>query len=66
MAAAVGLEPDLLASTGGEDYALLAAMVAVLYGTRIDFTWHTFIGSTVTILAGNASWWIRKRVLAHG
>ncbi len=43
----------------------LLAMATVLSMTRIDFTWHTFIGSTVTILAGNASWWIRARVIAH-
>lgn len=43
----------------------IVAMTLVLSMTRIDFTWHTFIGSTVTILAGNASWWIRERVLAH-
>ena len=33
----------------------LLAMVAVLALTRIDFTWHTFIGCTVTILVGNLS-----------
>ena len=33
----------------------LLAMVAVLAFTRIDFTWHTFIGSAVTILVGNVS-----------
>ncbi len=33
----------------------LLAMVAVLYYTTIDFTWHTFIGCAVTIAVGNAS-----------
>lgn len=33
----------------------LAAMIFVLTSTHIDFTWHTFIGCTVTILVGNAS-----------
>ena len=33
----------------------LLAMVAVLTFTKIDFTWHTFIGCVVTILAGNGS-----------
>jgi SSS family transporter len=31
----------------------LLAMVAVLAWTRIDFTWHTLIGSAVTIIVGN-------------
>ena len=30
----------------------LAAMVAVLLWTRIDFTWHTLIGCAVTIIVG--------------
>jgi hypothetical protein len=33
-------------------------MVLVLTYTRIDFTWHTLIGCTVTIAAGNLSRWI--------
>jgi Na+/proline symporter len=33
----------------------LAAMVYVSYQTKIDFTWHTFIGCVVTIAAGYAS-----------
>lgn len=33
----------------------LLAMVAVLYYTSIDFTWHTFIGCVVTIVVGNVS-----------
>ena len=42
----------------------LLAMAAVLTFTRIDFTWHTFIGSTVTILVGNASRMVRERLIA--
>ena len=37
----------------------LLAMVVVLTFTAIDFTWHTFIGSAVTILVGNASRFLR-------
>lgn len=33
----------------------LLAMVGVLAFTRIDYTWHTFIGSLVTILVGLAN-----------
>jgi SSS family transporter len=33
----------------------LTAMVGVLYGTRIDFTWHTLIGCVATLAAGNLS-----------
>ncbi|MBS4027032.1 MAG: sodium:solute symporter [Ignavibacteriales bacterium] len=33
----------------------LLSMVCVLYFSKIDFTWHTFIGCTVTIIAGNLS-----------
>ena len=33
----------------------ILAMTAILTFTNIDFTWHTFIGCTVTILVGNAS-----------
>lgn len=33
----------------------IAAMVFVLKYTKIDFTWHTFIGCAVTILVGNLS-----------
>jgi SSS family transporter len=42
----------------------LLAMVAVLAFTKIDFTWHTFIGSTVTILVGNANRLLRERLIA--
>lgn len=38
----------------------LAAMAAVLAFTPIDFTWHTFIGCAVTILAGNVSRFLRE------
>jgi Na+/proline symporter len=38
----------------------LLVMVAVLVFTNIDFTWHTFIGSSVTVLVGNASHVLRK------
>lgn len=31
----------------------IIAMIAVLTYTSIDFTWHTFIGCTATIVAGN-------------
>lgn len=41
----------------------LAAMAAVLTFTRIDFTWHTFIGSATTILVGNACRLVRERLL---
>jgi SSS family solute:Na+ symporter len=33
----------------------IAAMTAVLSFTRVDFTWHTFIGCVVTLLVGNLS-----------
>lgn len=33
----------------------IIAMIVVLHYTTIDFTWHTFIGCTVTILVGNLS-----------
>ncbi len=39
----------------------LLSMVVVLFCTRIDFTWHTFLGSAVTILAGNMSCFLRGR-----
>ena len=39
----------------------LLTMVAVLAFTRIDFTWHTLIGSAMTMLAGNASRFLRER-----
>jgi SSS family transporter len=40
----------------------LLAMVAVLAFTGIDYTWHTFIGCTVTILMGQVSRVIRERL----
>jgi SSS family transporter len=39
----------------------LLVMVAVLGLTSIDYTWHTLIGSTVTLLVGNASRLLRER-----
>jgi solute:Na+ symporter, SSS family len=39
----------------------LAAMVGVLYETRIDFTWHTLIGCLATLAAGNLSAGLRGR-----
>ena len=37
----------------------LAAMALVLFTTRIDYTWHTLIGCTVTIIVGTLSSRIR-------
>jgi SSS family transporter len=42
----------------------LLAMVAVLAWTRIDFTWHTLIGSSATMIAGNTSRYFRGRMTA--
>jgi Na+/proline symporter len=42
----------------------LLAMAAVLAWTRIDFTWHTLIGCSATILAGNAAGVFRGRTPA--
>jgi Na+/proline symporter len=39
----------------------LLAMVAVLSFTKVDFTWHTFIGCFVTILVGNLSSALRSK-----
>ena len=39
----------------------LAAMVAVLYGTRVDFTWHTLVGCLTALAAGNLSARLRRR-----
>ena len=43
----------------------LAAMVAVLAFTRIDYTWHTLIGCLATLLCGNASRMVRERMGGH-
>lgn len=43
----------------------LLAMIAVLTFTKIDFTWHTFIGSMVTILIGNTSRFGREYLIKH-
>ena len=44
----------------------LAAMVAVLYGTSIDFTWHTLIGCLATLIAANLSALAGGRLRASG
>jgi solute:Na+ symporter, SSS family len=38
----------------------IVVMAAVLLWTRIDFTWHTLIGCTATLVVGNASAVFRK------
>jgi Na+/proline symporter len=38
----------------------LLAMIGVLEFTHIDFTWHTFIGCTVTVIIGNLSAFLTK------
>jgi Na+/proline symporter len=38
----------------------IATMTAVILGTRVDFTWHTLIGCSATLLAGNASAAVRR------
>ncbi|MDP1831005.1 MAG: sodium:solute symporter [Geothrix sp.] len=40
----------------------LLAMLAILTFTKVDFTWHTLIGSGVTVLVGNASCFLRERM----
>lgn len=37
----------------------LTAMISVLTFTKIDFTWHTLIGCSVTLIVGNASAMLR-------
>lgn len=39
----------------------IAAMIAVLTYTKIDFTWHTLIGCLATLIVGNLSSFITKR-----
>lgn len=39
----------------------LLTMVAVIYFTKIDYTWHTFIGCLATIIVGNLSYLITKK-----
>lgn len=59
----LGLLPtrtDQFDATAGFICGLLA-MVLVLAFTRIDFTWHTCIGSAVTVLVGNGCRIIRER-----
>jgi hypothetical protein len=45
----------------GLGHRRLSAMVGVIYGTSIDFTWHTLIGCLATIAAGNLSALVRGR-----
>jgi solute:Na+ symporter, SSS family len=42
--------------------AALAVMCAVLFLTRIDFTWHTLIGCAACLAAGFASGGVRKYI----
>ncbi len=42
----------------------ILAMVIVLSFTRIDFTWHTAVGCLVTLLVGNLSGIVRRRLPA--
>jgi len=42
----------------------IAAMVMILQYTKIDFTWHTFFGCSVTLLAGNLSRILREHFFA--
>jgi len=39
----------------------LLAMIAVLRWTSIDYTWHTLIGCSATLVAGNLSAFVRRR-----
>jgi SSS family solute:Na+ symporter len=39
----------------------LIIMVLVLFYTKIDYTWHTFIGCAFCILIGNLSWFLRNK-----
>jgi Na+/proline symporter len=36
----------------------LLTMIAVICFTKIDYTWHTFIGCLATILVGNISYYL--------
>jgi SSS family solute:Na+ symporter len=40
----------------------LIIMILVLFYTKIDYTWHTFIGCAFCILIGNLSWLLRKKI----
>jgi solute:Na+ symporter, SSS family len=44
----------------------LAAMVAVLRFTTVDFTWHTFIGCAVCMAVGNGSRLLRDALSRRG
>jgi SSS family transporter len=39
----------------------ISTMIVVLTFTLVDFTWHTFIGCSATIIVGNASSYIRSK-----
>ena len=39
----------------------LLTMIAILYYTKIDWTWHTLIGCIATILVGNIS----SKIITH-
>jgi solute:Na+ symporter, SSS family len=36
----------------------LLTMMIILFSTKIDWTWHTLIGCTVTVMVGNLSAWL--------
>ncbi|MDP4116469.1 MAG: sodium:solute symporter [Bacteroidota bacterium] len=38
----------------------LLTMIAIIYFTKIDYTWHTFIGCLATIIVGNLSYFILR------
>lgn len=38
----------------------ILVMVAVIFLTKIDFTWHTLIGCSTTVLVGNISFYLRQ------
>ncbi|MHB1049422.1 MAG: sodium:solute symporter [Bacteroidota bacterium] len=45
----------------------IISMIIILTTTRVDFTWHTLIGCTATLIVGNLSAAIRaRRVSSHG
>lgn len=55
----------LFKKTGQKDayigfIAGLLVMVYVIFFTKIDYTWHTFIGCSATIIVGNISYFIRN------
>ncbi len=40
----------------------LLAMIYIIYGTTIDYTWHAFIGCLVTCIVGNLSFYVREKI----